>query len=204
MNPWPAGRREVGRKLCHLGGPHADEVEIAGEREPARRISGVRDRNGHGDDRELFGVIAVAWRTGVEILVPLTGDLRTAGMQNAVEGLIGQRLSCPEVVQNPKIRRVIVVEQPLMVDLEVRRSGCARRNRLGIAGMQTVAGVMLEDIDRVGGARQAGKNISGRFGQPELLPHDRSPPRDWARRILLAVAAFGRSRVSGRSAASRG
>ena len=90
MDPGPAARREVQPILRHLIGPQADEVEIAGIREPARRISGVRDGDGYGDNRELFGMFAVTRRTCVEIFVPLRRDLRSAGVQNAVEGLIGQ------------------------------------------------------------------------------------------------------------------
>ena len=90
MDPGPAARREVEPILRHLSGPHADEVEIAGVREPARRIGGVRDGDGYGDNRELFGMFAVTRRTRIEILVPLRRDLGGAGMQNAVVGLIGQ------------------------------------------------------------------------------------------------------------------
>ena len=52
-----------------------------------------------------------------------------------------------------------------MDNLEVQRIGCTRRNSLGIAGMQAVTGVILENIDRAG-ARQPGTEITGRFGQP--------------------------------------
>ena len=90
MNPGPAARREVGPVFRHLIGPHADEVEIAGIREPARRVGGVRDRDGYRSNRELFSMFAVTRRTCVEIFVPLRRDLRGAGVQNAVEGLIGQ------------------------------------------------------------------------------------------------------------------
>ena len=90
VNPGPAARREVEPVLRHLIGPQADEVEIAGIREPARRIGGVRDRDRHRSNLELFSMFAVTRRTCVEIFVPLRRDLRGAGVQNAVERLIGE------------------------------------------------------------------------------------------------------------------
>ena len=71
MDPCPAARCDVEPILRHLTSPHADEVEVAGVREPARRIGGVRDGHGYGDDRELFCMFAVAGRTCVEVFVPL-------------------------------------------------------------------------------------------------------------------------------------
>src|SRR5882757_1625694 len=111
-------------------------------------------------------MFAVTRRTRVQVLVPLRRDLRTAGVQVAVEGIVGQRLSDPEVVENPQVGWVVVVAQRLVVDLEVRRSGDARRDRLGIAGMQTGTGVVFEDVDRFGGAGQTRTDVSGRFGKP--------------------------------------
>ena len=89
MDPGPAGRRDVEPELRHLSRAHADEVEIAGVGEPARRVSGVSDGDRYGGNPELFGMFAVTRRTRIEILVPLRRDL-SAGMQNAVVGLIGQ------------------------------------------------------------------------------------------------------------------
>ena len=59
-----------------------------------------------------------------------------------------------------------------MDNLEAQRIGATRRNP-GIAGMQAFAGVILENIGRAN-ARQPGTEITGRFGQPQLLPHCRN------------------------------
>jgi hypothetical protein len=73
-------------------------------------------------------------------------------VQDAVIGLVGQRGSGSEVVENPQVGFVVVVFERLVVDLEVHRGGYARRDRLGVAGMQAVTGVVLEDVDWVGRA----------------------------------------------------
>jgi len=96
VDPCPAARCDVEPILRHFTSPHADEVEVAGVREAARRVGDVRDGNGYGHDRELLGMFAVTGCTRVEILVPLRRDLRPAGVKIAVEGASVNRL--PEKV----------------------------------------------------------------------------------------------------------
>jgi hypothetical protein len=62
VDPCPASRCDVKPILCHLTSPHADEVEITGVGEPARRISGVRDGHGYRGNRELFGMFVITRR----------------------------------------------------------------------------------------------------------------------------------------------
>jgi hypothetical protein len=59
VDPCPASRCDVKPILCHLTSPHADEVEITGICKPGRRIGGVRDGYGYGDNCELFGMFVI-------------------------------------------------------------------------------------------------------------------------------------------------
>ena len=90
--------------------------------------------------------------------------------------LVCQRLAGSEVIEDPKVRLVVIVFEGVVVDLEVHRSRCARWNPLGVAGVKGFAVVILEDVDR-SVARQPGAQIAGRFGQPQLLTHGCDLPR---------------------------
>ena len=155
MNPRPARRRHVRAIRCALISADAGELEIASEVESVRI---------NGNNREFFGAVCVGRRTGIEIFVPLVRQ-GVAGVEYAVVRLIGNRLSGSKIVDGPQIRLIIIVPKGLVVYLEIQRIGCTRRNSLGIAGMQAVTGVTLENIDRPG-ARQPGTEITGGYGQP--------------------------------------
>ena len=91
MNPCSACRRDVEPERGTLIRPDALQLEIAGEGERIRRVEGF--------DRELFGVFVVDRRAGVEKFVSLARE-RVARVQNATEGLIGQRLPSPRSLKH--------------------------------------------------------------------------------------------------------
>src|SRR4051794_27924014 len=95
-------------------------------------------------------------------------------MESPTIGPVRNRLAAAAIAESPQIRRTVVLDEGLVIDLEHRRIGYVRRNPLGVAGMKALTGVILQDVDRVrfGHPRT---EIACRAGQPQLLSNVRRP-----------------------------
>ena len=103
MDPRPAAGCGFGSVGHAKPRPDAGQLEVAGEREAVRRVD--------GSDRELFGVVVVVGRAGVEVFVALRRGERGRGVEEASVGLVGRRLPVFEGAEAPQVGGVVVVEE---------------------------------------------------------------------------------------------